>query len=190
MALGAGREVEAKRWLRCMIWQAAGSTTVWLFWQSSFSGNAGKYLWFVPSIGTCFWFLVFQASQLLFLIGKLFVTTFQEKEAASALDLLSGVWKIACNMLMGTSWEPEAARHLSSKISTTRDRIIFIFLCTISGFLSLVALASTQLTPPNVLDTGVRGAALGFVYACLQFFQKKEVLSFPLIQVRPSCSEF
>lgn len=181
--------MEAKRWLRCIIWQAAGSTLVWLFWQSTFSGSAGKYLWFVPSPWTCLWYLVFQAAQLLFLVGKLFVTSFQEKEAASALDLISGVWKISCNFAVGTSWEPEAARHLSSKIRATRDRIIFVFLCTISGFLSLVALASTQRTPPNMLDIGVRGAALGFVYACLHLFQKKEVLSFPLIQVRPSCNE-
>lgn len=185
MALGFGREVEAKRWLRCMIWQAAGSSTVWLLWQSTFSSNAGKYLWFVPSPWTCLWFLVFQAAQLLFLIGKLFVTTFQEKEAASVLDLISGVWKITCNVALGTAWEPEAARYLSAKISTTRDRIIFVFLCTISGFLSLVALASTQLMPPNIGDIGVRGAALGLVYACLHLFQKKEVLSFPLIQVIP-----
>lgn len=182
MALGAGRDVEAKRWLRCMIWQAVGSTTVWLVWQSTFSSTAGKYLWFVPSLWTCFWFLVFQVSQLLFLIGKLFVTTFQEKEAASVLDLISGVWKMTCNMVVGSSWEPEAARHLSVKIRTTKDRIVFVLVCTISGFLSLLALASTQQRLPNLLDIGVRGAALGLVYACLHLFQKKEVLTFPIIQ--------
>lgn len=185
MALGYGREVEAKRWLRCIIWQGAGSSLVWLLWQSTFASNAGKYLWFVPSPWTCLWFLVFQASQLLFLIGKLFVTTFQEKEAASIVDLISGFWKISCNVVLGADWEPEAARYLSSKIRTTRDRIIFVFLCSISGLLSLVALAFTQLVPPSIVDIGVRGAALGFVHACLHLFQKKEVLSFPIIQVQP-----
>lgn len=182
MALGVGREVEAKRWLRCLIWQAAGSTAVWILWQTMFSGHSDRYLWFVPSVWSSFWFLVFLASQVLFLLGKVFVTTCQEKEAASALDLVSGVWKLTWNSLVGASWEPEAARYLSSKISTTRDQIIFTFLCAISGFLSLVSLASTQIVPPNILNIGVRGAALGLVYACLHFYQKKQVLSFPIIQ--------
>ena len=89
---------------------------------------------------------------------------------------------------MGGSWEPEAAQYLSSKISTTRDHVIFIFLCGISGFLSLVSLASTQIIPPNVLNIGVRGAALGVVYACLHLYQKKQVLTFPIIQVIPPTS--
>lgn len=162
---------------------------MWLLWQTVFSGSSDRYLWFVPSAWSSFWFLVFQASQVLFLLGTVFVTTCQEKEAASMLDVVSGVWKLTWNSLVGASWEPEAAQYLSSKISTTRDQIIFTFLCAISGFLSLVSLASTQIIPPNMLNIGVRGAALGLVYACLHRYQKKQVLSFPIIQVTTLISE-
>lgn len=39
-----------------------------------------------------------------------------------------------------------------------------------------------------MLNIGVRGAALGLVYACLHLYQKKQVLSFPIIQVLPPTS--
>lgn len=110
------------------------------------------------------------------------MTTCQEREVASGLDLVSGVWKLTWNVLVGISWEPEDARHLSSKISRIRDQIIFTLLCAISGFFSLVSLASTELSPVSILDIGVRGAWLGFVYACFYLYQKKQILTFPIIQ--------
>jgi hypothetical protein len=48
--------------------------------------------------------------------------------------------------------------------------------------------AHVEIVPPNILNIGVRGAALGLVYACLHFYQKKQVLSFPIIQVKPPSS--
>jgi hypothetical protein len=167
-----------------MIWQTSVSTTLWFFWQIVFySKSESSYFRFLPSVWTLARFISFQASQLLFLVGNFFVTSCQEKEVASLVDLVSGVWKLGCNLVVGSSWEPGAARQLSLKISATRDQIIFTFLCGISGFLSLMALASTQLEPSGTVDIGIRGAALGLGYACLHFYQKKGVLSFPIIQV-------
>lgn len=184
MAATLGREVEAKRWLRCAIWQGAVSSFIWVLWQSILSRKSDRTFWFLPSAWTCFRFVIFQVSQYLYLLGKVFVTTPQEKESASGLGFLSGVWKLTWKTLVGSSLEVDSAKQLSLKINATRDNVIFLSLCSLSGFLSLFALSSTQLDQPEAYDAGLRGAALGFSYGFSHLYQKKAVLLFPIIQVR------
>ncbi len=194
MAGMVGHEVEARRWLRCAVWQALMSCFVWLLWESLFSkGTSSSYFRLVPSLWTCLRFLIFQAAQHLFLLGEILVTSPQEKPVVSLKDLVSRILKLTWKAVIGSPLDGDASRELYFKINATRDYILFTFLCGLAGFMSLFSLTSATL-PMKTLGgwygMGLRGAVLGVLYALLHSYQKNSVLSFPIIQVRTSALQY
>lgn len=135
-------------------------------------------------------FLVFQASQLLFLVGQTFVSEPEEANAASLAYLvgkfLKLAWRAGVGRTRGDDFFSDVA-ELRQKLRATLDHASYVTMCVLSGamafssLMSSIHMSSGRLNPLNI---GVRGAALGLLYAGWQFYHSNVTLRFPIIQVR------
>jgi hypothetical protein len=133
-------------------------------------------------------FLCFMASQFVFLLAIGAVTRPEDEEMASAYDLFFGVLKLALRASIGTSSSPDSERaleasSLAARLQTSRDRALFVFLCSISGSLAISSLRWDSTYRLSSMEEVCRGASLGALYALLYLYSKRMILKFPVIQV-------
>lgn len=180
--------VPQRRWLCCFVLHIITSSLLWLLLGSSVSGN---FVWSrqssfsLPLLQKFFRFLTFVASQSIFLLGETVVTHPEDKEAASVADVFFGVSKLAWKAIAGASLDRDAtlgAALLTRKLQTSRDRSLFVFLCAISGSLSVISLTWTSSLHLSAKEEACRGAALGLLYAFLYLYKKRMIFTFPVIQ--------
>ncbi|CAM6086430.1 unnamed protein product [Calypogeia fissa] len=194
LASFAWREVVGKRWMRCGVWQAAISSIVFLVWEFVLKlcfrrGDGGYESPILAALWTCLRFVLFQTSQMFFLLGQTFISEPGESEMASMGDLAAEFWKRVWRAALGVRGEEFMAKdafEMRMKVRARLDYIVFTILCVFSGFLGFISLLSSPLSSMGIscLDMGLRGVTLGFVYAALQSYQKKIGLSVPIIQRR------
>ncbi|MCO5573759.1 hypothetical protein L7F22_027533 [Adiantum nelumboides] len=184
--------VPKKRWLRCFILQTSISVFVWLLLGSNISNF---FLWSKDSclrlsfVEKLLRFLLFSTSQIIFLLGEALVTHPEDKDAATATDIIFGFLKLAWRAIVGASLDKDSARDnafLVRKLQTSRDRALFVFSCAISGALSLVSLTWNFPSHLSAREEACRGAALGLLYAFWHLYTKRMILRFPIIQVHTS----
>lgn len=109
----------------------------------------------------------------------------EDKDAASAADIFFGVLKLAWRAVVGATSDRDAALDaaaLTRKLQTSRDRSLFVFLCAISGSLSIISLTWSSSLHLSAKEEACRGAALGLLYAFLHLYKKRTILTFPVIQ--------
>ncbi|BBM99809.1 nucleoporin NDC1 [Marchantia polymorpha subsp. ruderalis] len=193
------RDVVGKRWARCAVWLAVTTSVVWVIWETTISrlvshsssqGSSETKQYFMPSMWALIRFLVFQASQLLFLVGQTFVSEPEEANAASLAYLvgkfLKLAWRAGVGRTRGDDFFSDVA-ELRQKLRATLDHASYVTMCVLSGamafssLMSSIHMSSGRLNPLNI---GVRGAALGLLYAGWQFYHSNVTLRFPIIQRR------
>lgn len=179
------RDVVGKRWIRCAVWQVALSSAIWLIWECALKfwfrhADAIAPPLFLSVVGAGMRFLLFQASQICFLLGQAFISEPEESDVASfgdvAMELGMRVWRAVAFHEQSTASDVSKIR---TKVRTKVDYISFAFLCVASGFLAFISLLSSLLSSvrPNSMDIGLRRVILGLVYATVQSNQKKVNLS-------------
>ena len=128
----------------------------------------------------------FMASQVVFLLGIAAITRPEEEDVASASDIIFGVLKLAWRASTGASLDRERVQEVSSltaRLQTSRDRSLFIFLCSISGSLAMLSLRWDSTSRLSSMEEVCRGASVGILYAVLHLYRKRMILAFPVIQV-------
>lgn len=116
------------------------------------------------------------------------MTHSEDKDAASAADIIIGVVKLTWRGIVGASLDKDSVLDsavLVRKLQTSRDRALFVFLCAISGSLSTISFAWSSSLHFTAKEEACRGAALGFVYACWHLYTKRMILRFPIVQRSP-----
>ncbi|KAL2650734.1 hypothetical protein R1flu_018862 [Riccia fluitans] len=191
------RDVVGKRWVRCGVWQAVITASVWLFWEtlisillspSSHGSHELSRSSFVSSLWALIRFLSFQVSQVLFLTGQTFVSAPEEADSVSLVDLIGQLIRLAWRAGVGRSRGDHFASdvgELRRKIRTFLDYTSFLILCVLSGILAFCSLLSFTHSPArrlSALDCGIRGTALGLLYAGWQIYHMRVTLRFPVIQ--------
>eukprot|EP00250_Pteridium_aquilinum_P006221 c16184_g1_i1 orf=644-2320(+) len=187
--------VPRKRWLRCYILHTFISSIMWLLLGSSI---ASFWPWSLksslrlPFSQRFLRFLSFVASQIIFLLGEAVVTHPEDKDAASAVDIFCGVLKLAWRAVVGAPLDRDGdldAAALTRKLQTSRDRTLFVFLCSISGSFAIISLTWSSPSHLSAKEEACRGAALGLLYAVWHLYRKRMILIFPIIQ-RPAFFNF
>ena len=191
--------VPKKRWLRCFLLYTLFSMAFWILIASnisSFSSFFGSMMSssshrhqhqiMIPFSHKFARFLCFMASQVVFLLGIAAITRPEEEDVASASDIIFGVLKLAWRASTGASLDRERVQEVSSltaRLQTSRDRSLFIFLCSISGSLAMLSLRWDSTSRLSSMEEVCRGASVGILYAVLHLYRKRMILAFPVIQV-------
>ena len=195
--------VPKKRWLRCFLLHTLFSMAFWILIasnlssfssffgsvissSSSSSSHRHQHQIMMPFSHKIARFLCFMASQVVFLLGIAAITRPEEEDVASASDIFFGVLKLAWRASIGASLDRERVQEVSSltaRLQTSRDRSLFIFLCSISGSLSMLSFRWDSTSRLSSMEEVCRGASVGVLYAVLHLYRKRMVLAFPVIQV-------
>ncbi|KAI5060257.1 hypothetical protein GOP47_0024677 [Adiantum capillus-veneris] len=135
-----------------------------------------------------FRFALFITSQIVFLLGEVLVTHPEDKDVASATDIIFGFLKLVWRAIVGASLDKDSALDnalLVQKLQTSRDRALFVFSCAIAGSLSIMSLTWNSSSHLSAKEEACRGAALGLLYAFWHLYTKRMILRFPIIQRSP-----
>ncbi|KAJ7294285.1 hypothetical protein O6H91_Y269100 [Diphasiastrum complanatum] len=194
MELVSFSDVLWRRWLRCIIWHSVISSIMWLLWEllcPSFGSNHRWRLILLPTLITFIGYILFLTAQLLFIVGETLVLQPESKDSASVGELVVGISTLAWRAALGGTSQGDLAFRIADlvqKMEALRDRVLFIILCIASGCLSLLSLGSpmySYLGSLGMLDMSLRGAILGLFYGLWYIYQKRYVITFPIIQVNP-----
>ncbi|KAJ7548109.1 hypothetical protein O6H91_08G117700 [Diphasiastrum complanatum] len=193
MELVSFSDVLWRRWLRCIIWHSVISSIMWLLWEllcPSFGSNHRWRLILLPTLITFIGYILFLTAQLLFIVGETLVLQPESKDSASVGELVVGISTLAWRAALGGTSQGDLAFRIADlvqKMEALRDRVLFIILCIASGCLSLLSLGSpmySYLGSLGMLDMSLRGAILGLFYGLWYIYQKRYVITFPIIQRR------
>eukprot|EP01018_Ginkgo_biloba_P008262 Gb_11009 [translate_table: standard] len=192
MATSMDMDEVKKRWIRCLLWQHVVGTVLWIVWDFSTTLITSSLGWMtfakgmLPSLWGFFRFLLFQIALLMMFFGHSIVTSAEEKPAASVLEMMLGVARFLITAAIGGggSVRRGATGSLRRRAQTAGDWILFVFISTFAGFLSLFSVTGGLVYTEwvNPLNMGLRGSALGFVYGVYHIYKRRWVLSFPIIQ--------
>lgn len=174
-----------KRWIRCLVWQQVVGTVLWISWDMVMSLAASCLGWMplsqgaLPSLWGFFRFLLFQISLAMVLVAHCFVTSPEEKAAASVWEMTGGL--IGAVLGGGGRGRRGALRR---KVQTAGDWLLFVLISMLGGFLAVFSVTGglMQMDVFAPFHMALRGAALGFIYGVHYVFKKRWVLSFPIIQ--------
>lgn len=174
-----------KRWIRCLVWQQVVGMVLWISWDMVLALAASCFGWMplsqgvLPSLWGIFRFLVFQICLAMLLLSHCIVTSPEEKAAASVWEMTGGLMGA---ILGGGSGRRQGA--LRRRAQTSGDWLLFVLMSTLGGFLALFSvtggLIGTDVFAP--FHMALRGAALGFIYGLHNVYNRRWVLSFPIIQ--------
>ncbi|KAI7732911.1 hypothetical protein M8C21_008789 [Ambrosia artemisiifolia] len=159
------------RFLGFLIWQSLQSTLVFFlsitllspFLSSSSSSITSLFLSFI----------FFHLSLILFSSSLFLVSSPQPLPGVSLSELFFGLLKLIFVFYGGGQPFPPDFRR---RLRVTSGFLVFVASSSVSAFLSLLSLSGLE------LGLGLRGFALGLVYASHYLFTNRWVLDFPILQ--------
>ena len=166
-------DIVKNRFLGFLIWQSIHSTIIFILFRTTVSQNG---IFLLPSFLTCFSFLTFHLSLLLFSASLYFISSPHFDRHSPPYDLVLALLRCLFTGLSPPQGVLRRARVFLGLFG-------FFLGAALAGTTALVSLCKSESCGGGVAVVGLRGFGFGLVYGIYYLFKRRWVLEFPIIQV-------